>query len=162
MPGNGTGGESLWERVVGRYLESLALERGLSRNTTLSYGRDLARLGFRLAERDGDLLTADQQALSQHLQQLRRQGLSPRSVNRALVSIRGFYSHLVEMGERTDNPAVNLAPARLWRRLPKVLSEAEVEALLRAPDPATPLGLRDKSMLELLYATGLKQLLLLR
>jgi integrase/recombinase XerD len=87
---------------------------------------------------------------------LRRSGLSPRTVNRALVSIRGFYAHLVEMGERGDNPAVNLSPARLWRRLPRVLSEREIEALLAAPDPSTPLGLRDRSMLELLYATGLR------
>ncbi len=149
-------GEPLWERVVGRYLESLALERGLARNTVLSYGRDLGRLGVDLDRRGVDLLGADAAALSQHLQGLRRQGLSPRTVNRALVSIRGFYSHLVEMGERSDNPAVNLVPARLWRRLPKVLSEAEVEALLAAPDPETPLGLRDKSMVELLYATGLR------
>ena len=148
--------ESLWERVLGRYLDALAFERGLSPNTIESYGRDLRRLGAGLAKRGSDLLSADQQDLSRYLQSLRRQGLSPRSVNRALVSIRGFYSHLVEMGERDDNPAVNLAPARLWRRLPKVLSEGEVEALLAAPDPQTPLGLRDKSMLELLYATGLR------
>ncbi len=60
------------------------------------------------------------------------------------------------MGERSDNPAVNLTPARLWRRLPRVLSEEQVEALLGAPDPGKPLGLRDKAMLELLYATGLR------
>ena len=146
----------MWERVLGRYLDSLALERGLSPHTVQSYGRDLRRLGSDLEMRDADLLTATQQQLSRHLQDLRRNGLSPRSVNRALVSIRGFYSHLVELGERSDNPAVNLAPARLWRRLPKVLSEAEIETLLAAPDPGKPLGLRDKAMLELLYATGLR------
>ena len=148
--------EPLWGRVLGRYLDSLALERGLSRHTVESYGRDLRRLGGDLEKRGGDLLTADQQQLAGHLQGLRRNGLSPRTVNRALVSIRGFYVHLVEMGERSDNPAVNLAPARLWRRLPNVLSEDEIDRLLEAPDPTVPLGLRDKAMLELLYATGLR------
>jgi integrase/recombinase XerD len=148
--------EPLWQRIVGRYLDTLALERGLAPRTVEAYGRDLARLGFELAGRGADLLTANQQQLSEHLQGLRRQHLSPRTVNRALVSIRGFYSHLVEMAERSDNPAVNLTPARLWRRLPKVLSEKEVQALLAAPDVGKPLGLRDKAMLELLYATGLR------
>lgn len=148
--------EPLWERVLGRYLDSLTLERGLSRNTIESYARDLRRLGTDLEKCGGDPLTADQQQLAGHLQGLRRNGLSPRTVNRALVSIRGFYGHLVEMGERSDNPAVNLTPARLWRRLPTVLSEDEIERLLATPDPNTPLGLRDKAMLELLYATGLR------
>jgi integrase/recombinase XerD len=121
-----------------------------------AYARDLGRLGAELEERGHDLLTADQARLADHLQGLRRRGLSPRTVNRALVSIRGFYGHLVEMGERSDNPAVNLTPARLWRRLPRVLSEEQVDALLAVPDPGKPLGLRDKAMLELLYATGLR------
>ena len=148
--------EPLWQRVVGRYLDTLSLERGLAGKTVEAYGRDLRRLGSELAGRGTDPLTADQRQLSEHLQGMRRRGLSPRTVNRALISIRGFYSHLVEMAERADNPAVNLAPARLWRRLPKVLSEQEVGKLLAAPDVAAPLGLRDKAMLELLYATGLR------
>ena len=149
--------EALWERVLGRYLDSLTLERGLAPRTVEAYGRDLERLGSDLVERGKtDLLEADQRALSEHLQRLRRSGLSPRTVNRALVAIRGFYAHLVEMGERDDNPAVNLSPARLWRRLPKVLSQEEVETLLAAPDTETELGVRDKAMLELLYAAGLR------
>ena len=148
--------EALWERVLDRYLDSLALERGLSPHTVAAYGRDLRRLGAELEDRCADLARASQDELSRHLRDLRRRGLSPRTVNRALVSIRGFFAHLVELGERRDNPAVNLAPARLWRRLPKVLSESEVEALLAAPDPSEPLGVRDKAMIELLYATGLR------
>ena len=91
---------ALWRRVVGRYLDSLTLERGLAPNTVTAYGRDLERAGAELASRGEDLLSADQQALALHLQSLRRRGLSPRTVNRALVSIRGFYGHLVELGER--------------------------------------------------------------
>ena len=130
---------------------------GLSQNTVDGYRNDLSRLGEALAKKGGrDLLTADAADLSAHLRDLQRQGLSPRSSARALSAIRGFYEHLVTPGERTDNPAVNLLPPKLWKPLPKVLSEDEVEALLAAPDVATPLGLRDRAMFELLYATGLR------
>ena len=142
--------------MLDRYLEALAVERGLAENSVAAYGRDLRRLGEALARRQEDLTTADAAAIAEHLRELRRQGLSPRSVARALVAIRGLYAHLVEAGERADNPAVNLLPPRLWRKLPRTLSEAQVEALLEAPDAATPLGLRDRAMLELLYATGLR------
>jgi integrase/recombinase XerD len=146
-----------WRRVLGRYLESLELERGLARNTVEGYRNDLSRLGEALAKKAGaDLLTAQAADLSAHMRDLQRQGLSPRSSARALSALRGFYDHLVTAGERKDNPAVNLLPPKLWKPLPKVLSEAEVEALLAAPDVATPLGLRDRAMFELLYATGLR------
>jgi len=143
--------------VLDRYLESLELERGLARNTVAGYRNDLSRLGEALAKKAGaDLLAATAADLSAHMRDLQRQGLSPRSSARALSAIRGFYDHLVTAGERKDNPAVNLLPPKLWKPLPKVLSEAEVEALLAAPDVATPLGLRDRAMFELLYATGLR------
>jgi|SRR5580693_4220951 integrase/recombinase XerD len=146
-----------WRRALQRYLEGLAVERGLAANSVAAYRGDLEKLGQALARRGGaDLLTADPAALSGHLRELRRQGLSPRSIGRALSSMRGFYAHLVETGERADDPAVNLLPPKLFHTLPEVLSESEVEALLAAPDPATPLGLRDRAMIELLYATGLR------
>ncbi|MFL6260590.1 MAG: site-specific tyrosine recombinase XerD [Thermoanaerobaculia bacterium] len=146
-----------WRRVLDRYLESLAVERGLARNTVDGYRNDLSRLGEALAKKGGrDLLAALPADLSAHMRDLQRQGLSPRSSARALSAIRGFYEHLVTAGERKDNPAVNLLPPKLWKPLPKVLSEDEVEALLAAPDTGTPLGLRDRAMLELLYATGLR------
>jgi integrase/recombinase XerD len=146
-----------WRRVLDRYLESLTVERGLSRNTVDGYRNDLSRLGEALAKKGGrDLLAALPADLSAHMRDLQRQGLSPRSSARALSAIRGFYEHLVTAGERKDNPAVNLLPPKLWKPLPKVLSEDEVEALLAAPDVGTPLGVRDRAMLELLYATGLR------
>jgi integrase/recombinase XerD len=154
--GEGTGVRSPWQRALDRYLEGLAVERGLSQNTIDAYRNDLTRLGASLAKRGGDLLTADAATLAAHQRDLRKQGLSPRSINRALSALRGFYENLVTTGERKDNPAVNLLPPKLWRPLPKVLSEPEVEALLAAPDTNTPLGLRDRAMLELLYATGLR------
>jgi integrase/recombinase XerD len=146
----------LFERVLDRYLDALAVERGLARNTIDAYRRDLRRLGGLLDELGTDPLSADAQALSTHLRLLRRSGLSPRSIQRALVAIRGFFTHLVEVGERRDNPAEHLLPPKRWRELPKVLSEVQVEALLEAPDVAKPLGLRDRAMLELLYASGLR------
>jgi integrase/recombinase XerD len=152
----GSAGEPLWRRAVQRYLESLLLERALSQRTVEAYGSDLSRLGDSLEEMGIDPLEADQEAVAGHLRRLRRRGLSPRSISRALVSIRGFYRHLEEVGERSDNPAVNLAPPRVWRRLPKVLTETQVETLLGAPDVERVSGLRDKAMLELLYATGVR------
>ena len=145
-----------WLRVVDRYVDSLLLERGLSQRTVEAYGGDIRRLCKALEEKGESPLEADQEAVAAHLRDLRRQGLAPRSIARSLVSIRSFYDHLMEAGERSDNPAVNLSPPRLWRQLPRVLSEAEVENLLSIPDPQEPLGLRDKAMLELLYATGMR------
>ncbi len=146
-----------WQRALDRYLESLAVERGLSRNTVDGYRNDLTRLGQALAKKgERDLLAARAPDLSAHMRDLQRQGLSPRSSARALSALRGFYEHLVTAGERPDNPSVNLLPPKLWKPLPKVLSEGEVEALLAAPDVGTPRGLRDRAMVELLYATGLR------
>ncbi len=144
------------ERTLDRYLDGLLVERGLSQHTVDAYRRDLVRLAGNLEDAGGDLLTASVEQLGQHLRRLRRDGLSPRSVSRALVSMRRFYAFLVNEGDRGDNPAVNLYPPRLPRRLPKVLREAQVEALLDAPDTSRPAGIRDRSMIELLYATGLR------
>jgi integrase/recombinase XerD len=146
-----------WRRVLGRYLDGLAVERGLAANSVAAYRADLERLGEALARRGGcDLVNADAAALAGHLRELRRRELAPRSIGRALSAIRGFYEHLVSCGERADNPAVNLLPPKLWQPLPKVLSESEVEALIAAPRTETRLGLRDRAMIELLYATGLR------
>jgi integrase/recombinase XerD len=133
------------------------VERGLSQHTIAAYRRDLVRLGLELEKAKGpDLLDADTARLAAHLRSLRRQGLSPRSTTRALASIRGFYRHLVELGERSDHPAANLLPPKIFKTLPKVLSEEDIQNLLAAPDTTTPLGLRDRAMIELLYATGLR------
>lgn len=145
-----------WWRFVERFLDALLLERGLSERTIQAYGGDIRRLCRALEEKGRDPLRASQDQVATHLRRLRRQGLAPRSIARSLVSIRAFYHHLVESGDRPDNPAVNLSPPRLWRKLPRVLSEADVETLLSTPDLEESLGLRDKAMLELLYATGLR------
>ncbi len=148
--------EELWRRVVGRYLEALFLERGLSPRTVDAYRNDLERFGREEIDLGRDPARARPRDVTGHLARLRRQGLAPRSVARHLVALRGFFRHLAQLGERADDPTSGLAPPKQMRKLPRVLRESEVEELLAAPDTATPLGLRDKAMLELLYATGLR------
>ena len=143
------------DRLLGRYLDSLATERGLAENTVEAYRRDLERLAEDLAPRCS-LAEADGEALAGHLRRLTRHGLAPRTVSRAVSSLQGFYRFLVEVGVRGDDPSLHLVRPRLGRPLPKVLSEVQVKALLSAPDVETPLGLRDRAMIELLYATGLR------
>ena len=144
------------ERVLGAYLDSLIAERGLAKNTVDANRLDLVRLAADLDEAGADVLAASPPALQAHVRRLRAGGLAPRSISRALASIRGFYAFLVELGERADNPAVHLVSPKNLRRLPRVLSEDQVEALLSAPDVGDPLGVRDRAMLELLYASGLR------
>ncbi len=146
-----------WRRRLDLWLDALAYERGLSPQTVAAYRSDLVRLGEWLDRQKGrDLLTADAAAVAAHLRWLHGEEISPRSARRAMAAMHGFYRDLVEAGERRDDPVENLEAPRLFQRLPKVLSEEEVERLLAAPDIATPAGLRDKAMLELLYATGLR------
>jgi integrase/recombinase XerD len=141
---------------VERYLDHLAVERGLAENTVSAYRRDLAALGEALEEAGGNLLTARPADLAAQVRRMRRAGLSPRTIARAVSAARGFYAQLVAEGEREDDPAADLATPKPLRRLPSVLSEEQVEALLAAPDTATELGLRNRAMIELLYATGLR------
>jgi len=143
-------------RVLSRFLDVLLTERRLAENSVAGYRRDLERLIKDLERRHTSLATATREDLAAHLRALTRKGLSPRSVNRAISAMRGFYQDLVETGDRTDNPAETLLRPRIGRPLPKVLTEAQVQALLSAPDVEKPFGLRDRAMIELLYATGLR------
>lgn len=143
-------------RRVEAWLDALATERGLSRNTILAYGRDLERFAEDLGRRSVGVVDATADDLRAHLQRLFRKGLSPRTARRAQASLRGFYAWLVEEGDRDDDPAEHLVAPKLPRTLPKVLDEGTVEALLAVPDTSTPAGLRDKAMIELLYSSGLR------
>lgn len=145
-----------WRRAIERYLDHLLAERGLALNTVEAYRGDLERAGAALGLRGVDLEQAAGEALGAHLRELRRQGLAPRSQARALAALRGFYAYQVLCGERRDDPSASLVAPKLIRQLPKVLSERQVEELLSAPDTSEPNGLRDRAMLELLYATGLR------
>lgn len=143
-------------KAIDRYLDHLAVERGLSRNTVLAYRQDLVRLATSLAGSGRDLTAATREDLTAAQRRLRLEGLAPRSVARALSSARGFFAYLVAERERTDDPTANLSAPKLMKRLPKVLSEEEVERLLAAPDTSDPRGQRDRAMIETMYATGLR------
>ena len=142
--------------LLERFLDTLWLERGLTPNTLAAYRSDLERFGLWLTERGEGLLSAQREVLLGYLQERSIDGTSPRSTARLLSSLRRFYRYLVRECLREDDPSARIDSPRLGRPLPKALSEEEVEALLGAPDPATPLGLRDRAMLETLYATGLR------
>ncbi|GIX30468.1 MAG: tyrosine recombinase XerD [Porticoccaceae bacterium] len=142
--------------AIARYLDLLWLEKGLAENTLAAYRRDLAAWERWLASRGRGVEQADGGDLQDYLAWRFRRRYSPRSTARALTCLRGFYRHLVSEGRIAADPTAAVASPRVGRPLPRGLSEHEVDRLLAAPDPATPLGLRDKAMLELLYATGLR------
>jgi integrase/recombinase XerD len=139
------------------FLDSLAVERGLSANTIVAYRRDLRdHLAFLAARGLRDLARADESQLIVYLGRLRRSGASPATVMRKLSAVRGFYRHLVREERLAADPTANLPSAQLRRRLPDVLSVEEVAKLIAQPDVKTPSGLRDRAMLELVYAAGLR------
>jgi integrase/recombinase XerD len=149
--------EPAWRRELELWLESLATERGLSPRSVAAYRGDLARLGDWLAaHKKTELTAATAPMLAEHVRWLHRREISPRSIARALSAARGFFGWRVEEGLRGDDPTAALSAPKRPRRLPNVLDETEVTALLAAPDPELPEGVRDRAMLELLYAAGLR------
>ncbi|HLS84319.1 MAG TPA: site-specific tyrosine recombinase XerD [Arenimonas sp.] len=143
-------------RAISAFLDRAWAEAGLSRHTLDSYRRDLEGLARWLAERGGGLVRAGRQDLFDYLGWRAGEGYSPRSNARLLSALRAFFGQQLRLGLREDDPTARLDPPRLGRSLPKALSETEVEALLEAPDLETPTGLRDRAMIELMYATGLR------
>lgn len=143
-------------RAIQRFLDAAWAEQGLARRSLEAYRRDLEQLARWRDGAGGGLEGADRQALFDYLAWRARQGYHPRSNARLRASLRAFYGHLVRSGARADDPAALLDPPRVPRPLPKALTESEVDALLAAPDTATPEGLRDRAMLELMYAAGLR------
>jgi integrase/recombinase XerD len=145
------------DQQIDQYLGHLGIERGLSLHTLENYGRDLRRYQEFLGKRGiEDLTTAREGDLLEFLLGLAQEGLSARSRARTLAAVRGLYRFLVREGLTSTNPAATLSLPRPGRRLPDFLSVDEVDRLLAAPDPSSREGLRDKAMLELLYATGLR------
>ncbi len=142
--------------AIDRCLETLWAERGLARQSLDSYRRDLALAARWLDGRDGGLARIDRAGLLDYLAWRARLGFSPRSNARLLSALRAFFSHLSLRGARADDPTALLEAPRQGRLLPKALTERQIEALLAAPDTGTPAGLRDRAMLELMYACGLR------
>jgi len=138
------------------FLDYLAVEKGLAKNSLSSYATDLRRFADFLAEKSIEIERVERIDIIRYFQALRTAGISARSVARALAAIRGMFRFLVAERHLKTDPTENIENPKLWTTLPKSLQPSEVEALLRAPDGATAEGLRDIAMLELLYATGLR------
>lgn len=143
-------------RLINQYLDALWLEKGLADNTRSSYQRDLAAFAYYLESAGGSLLKADEGHVLTYLAGRHQQGYSSRSTARMLSCLRGFYRHQLQAGVLSADPVANVQNPKLARPLPKLLSEGDVESLLAAPDVGNPIGLRDRAMLELLYASGLR------
>lgn len=141
--------------VIGRYLDSLWLERGLAAQTLAAYRTDLSLLASWSASRGG-LYAATRTDLMDYLAWRIQAGYQARSTARLLSCLRGFYRHALREGLISADPTLDIAMPKLGRPLPHTLSETDVEALLAAPDVSESLGLRDRCMLEVLYACGLR------
>lgn len=144
------------QALVERFLDALWLERGLSENTLSAYRGDLQGLSRWLQPQGVSLQAAARHDLLRYLQLRVEQGASPRSGARLLSSVRRFYRYLVRERLLQEDPSARIDPPRLGRALPDTLTEEEVERLLATPQVNQPLGLRDRAMLEVLYASGLR------
>ncbi|GFM65884.1 site-specific tyrosine recombinase XerD [Pseudomonas cichorii] len=142
--------------LIDRFLDALWLEKGLSDNTRDSYRSDLALFNGWLQERNVDLIEAGRDVILDHLSWRMDQGYKPRSTARFLSGARGFYRYLLRERLIAVDPTLLIDMPQLGKPLPKSLSEADVEALLAAPDLSEPIGERDRAMLEVLYACGLR------
>lgn len=144
------------ERHLPLFLDYLSAEKGLSPNTLEAYRRDLAGFGAFLAEKSVDAAKVSRGDVVAYLGARRAEGMSPRTLARETSALRGLYGFLAAEKVVPEDPTADLTNARRWAMLPKILSEDEVQKLLDAPDVATPKGLRDRAMFELLYACGLR------
>ena len=144
------------DALIRAVLEQLWSEQGLSKNTLASYRADLIAVDRLLATRGRGLSEASREDLFAVLAARGREGISARSSARMLSSLRLFYRHLLRSGRIEVDPTALIDAPKLPKPLPKALGESDIEALIAAPETDTPLGLRDRAMLELMYATGLR------
>lgn len=144
------------EKSLQVFLEYLSVEKGLSSNTRQSYARDIQKLLDFLEGEKINLQKAADKDLVKFIHFQSRMGLSARSLARLISSLRSYYSFLILDGIIKVNPTIDLSAPKLWFSLPKFLSVKDVDILLRQPDEKQVKGCRDKAMLELLYATGLR------
>jgi len=142
--------------LIDRFLDAIWMERGLSENTLGAYRADLLALNQRLEDRSVELSFAQRADLLEYIAWRVEGGAKPRSTARQLSSFRRFYRYLLREGLISDDPTAQIAMPKIGRALPQSLSEDEVEALLAAPNVTEPLGHRDRAMLEVLYATGVR------
>ena len=144
------------DTAVGAFLTHLTVERRLATNSVESYGRDLAALEVYAAGEGEPVERLTRPAIEAFVRALMSEGRSPRSVARAIACYRGFYRFLVLDGRLRTSPAEDLRPPRAWKVLPRYLSVEDVDRLIAQPDVHTPRGMRDRALIELLYATGMR------
>jgi integrase/recombinase XerD len=150
------GGSAHGPGPIDRFLDAVWMERGLSPNTLSAYRADLTALERWLEQNDVDLVAARRGDILAFMASRVQSGARPRSTARQLSSFRRFYRYMLRERQITEDPTAQIAMPKVGRSLPKSLTEEEVEALLAAPTVSDPLGHRDRTMLEVLYATGLR------
>lgn len=144
------------KKLINEFITYLSVERGLAMNTLESYGRDLRQYSQYLEQDAATLDGASRQTVVNYLIYLQRQGKATATIARRLAALKAFYQFLVREKYLEQDPTANLESPKLEKRLPKVLTIREVELLLAQPDNDQAAGLRDRAMLELLYATGIR------
>jgi len=144
------------EAALRLFLEYLAVEKGLAGNTIQSYARDVRKLVDHLGSRKVALHRVTEETLVGFIHKESREGLSARSLARLISALRSFFRFLVLSGLVSKDVTAQLTTPSTWLALPKFLTTAETEALLRSPDEKKPRGVRDRAMLEVLYGSGLR------
>jgi integrase/recombinase XerD len=146
------------KKLIHEFINYLSVERGLAMNTLESYGRDLRQYSQFLDqdEDESNLDSVTRTTIINYLVHLQTQGKATATIARRLAALKAFYQFLVREQRIKADPTANLESPKLEKRLPRVLTVKEVERLLAQPDPAQPAGVRDRAMLELLYATGIR------
>ena len=139
-----------------RFFNYLRVEKGLSPNTLIAYKNDIEKLNDFAVTIGKNFTSLEREDLVKYTQYLHKRGLEPKSIARALVTTRSLFKFLLLDGFLKRDPSSNLETPKSWQSLPKILSPEEVERLLASPDVSSNAGLRDKAMLEILYATGLR------
>jgi integrase/recombinase XerD len=146
-----------FETLIGQFTDFLLVERGLSSNTINSYRRDLLAFAKFIENNTGSsLLEARHEDITGYLSHLNDLKLASSSLDRKMDSLRTFYKFLIAERYIGENPTALIEPLRSWSKLPTILSIAEMESLINYPDTSKPLGLRDKALLEIMYACGLR------
>jgi len=138
---------------IGRFLDFCRVEKGLARTTVESYRLDLERFAVSLRSRER---VADPTPLRRHMDSLYKAGMASRSIARHLATLRNFYRFLLETGAISSDPTALLTSPKQWQNLPKYLNQKQLSSLIASPDLSRPQGLRDRALLEFLYATGLR------
>ncbi len=148
---------SLFDIDLAEYCEVLVMEKGFSQHTVVGYRRDLIQFFTYVQMRGGtDVADVDMYGILGFLRELKEKGMAQRTINRKLSAIRGFFRYLAQKRDFQVNPTEEIRTPRLNQPLPHVISLKEVEQILDQPDTGTPKGIRDRAMLELLYATGIR------